>query len=120
MSFESEVAVHVESTAIDVADDAGAAEVLSLFKFISTCDREAVDDDGEDQGDHDLVDDDHVDVLEDLEQSHRDVDVQRLLLLEQITHETVDRFKCYEEDETETVTQSVAVSHCLLFEQEIH
>lgn len=117
VSFETQLALNIEPTLLDIADDACMGQVVHLLQPLRPIHRETVYHDGQDEGGDYLVDEDDVDVLKDAEDGDAVADLG--LLLKEIADKAVDRFEGGEEDEAETGTQVVAVGTGFLTEQEV-
>lgn len=81
MSFKAKFAFHVESAAIDIAHNAGTTQILSLFEFICSGNCKAINNDGQNKGNHNLIDDNDINILKDLEKSHLNIQISGLMLL---------------------------------------
>lgn len=120
MSFEPQLTLNVELTPLDVTNNTSTAQIILLFQLLRPRHRKAIEHNSQNQRYDDLIDEYHIDILEDLEGRYAKIYVICLILLEEVPHEAVDCFEGCKEDEGEALTQMCAVWIRLVLEEEVH
>lgn len=108
----------VESRLVEVAHNAAAVQVVSPYCLFVADQREGIDDDGQNQGEEDLVDQHHIHILEHLEE----VDTGDLgtTAQEQEAHKSTHCLVSGHKDKSKALAEGTTVSIGLFFEVEEH
>lgn len=64
MSLETQFTFYIEFASLYIAHHTGMAQVIQLFQFLCSSNSKTVDNNRQDETNHDLVDEYHINVLE--------------------------------------------------------